>query len=195
MDHRINQQIDFIVTLDKLKHIQRKSYLISGDRTENSAEHSWHIALMAMLLAEYSNESIDLERTIRMLLVHDIVEIEAGDTYCYDDDDRLEQRKREESAADKLFGMLPEDQANKLMDLWEEFDAGETPESRFANAMDRLMPLLQGYYSGGKAWVENGIHRSQVVERNEPIEQGSESLWEYAAGLIDNAVQMGWLAK
>lgn len=192
MDHRINQQIEFIITLDKLKHIQRRSYLISGDRTENSAEHSWHIALMAMLLAEYSNESIDLERTIRMLLVHDIVEIEAGDTYCYDS--VVDQKLREEKAADQLFGMLPDDQAVMMRALWDEFEAGESPESRFAAAMDRLMPLLQSYHTQGKGWKENEISISQVLERNGPIVDGSKSLWMYAEKLIEDAAKKGWLS-
>jgi len=195
MNQRLDQQIEFIITLDKLKNIQRRSYLISGDRLENSAEHSWHIALMAMLLAEYSNEGIDVVRTVRMLIVHDIIEIEAGDTYCYDDDDRLDQRKREESAAEKLFGILPDDQTVTLMELWEEFDAGRTPEARFANALDRLMPLLQSYHTQGKGWKENKISKSQVLERNMPIVQGSEALWAYAARLIDDSEQMGWLAE
>ena len=191
MDHRISQQIEFIITLDKLKNIQRRSYLISGDHTENSAEHSWHIALMAMLLAEYSNESIDLERTIRMLLVHDIVEIEAGDTYCYDD--VVNQTQREEKAADQLFNMLPDDQAEMMRALWDEFESGESSESRFAAAMDRLMPLLQSYHTQGKGWKENEISKSQVLERNGPIVDGSNSLWIYAEKLIEDAAEKGWL--
>ena len=191
MDQRINQQIDFILTLDKLKNIQRRSYLISGDRTENSAEHSWHIALMAMLLAEYSNEKFNLERTIRMLLIHDIVEIEAGDTYCYDD--VVDQEQREEEAALHLFNMLPDDQAAIMRDLWEDFESGESPEARFAAAMDRLMPLLQSYYTQGKGWGESGIGKSQVIERNGPIVEGSNTLWNYAENLIEDAVKRSWL--
>lgn len=191
MDHRINQQIEFILTLDKLKNIQRRSYLISGNRTENSAEHSWHISLMAMLLSEYSNESIDLERTISMLLVHDIVEIEAGDTYCYDD--VIDQQQREEEAADQLFDMLPDDQNAMMRNLWVDFELGVSPEARFAAAMDRLMPLLQSYYTQGKGWKESGIRKSQVIERNGPIVDGSKTLWNYAENLIDDAVERGWL--
>jgi putative hydrolase of HD superfamily len=191
MDQRLEQQIAFIITLDQLKNIQRRSYLISGDRNENSAEHSWHIALMVMLLAEYSNASIDLERTIRMLLVHDIVEIEAGDTYCYDD--VVDQTLREEKAADRLFNMLPDDQAEMVRDLWDEFESGDSPESRFAAAMDRLMPLLQSYHTQGKGWKENEINKSQVLERNGPIVDGSNSLWKYAENLIDDAAEKGWL--
>lgn len=191
MDHRLKQQIEFIITLDKLKNIQRRSYLVSGERTENSAEHSWHIALMALLLAEYSNEDIDVEKTARMLLVHDIIEIEAGDTYCYDD--VVDQKLREEKAADQLFSMLPDDQAVMMRALWDEFESGESPESRFAAAMDRLMPLLQSYHTHGKGWKENEISKSQVLERNGPIVDGSKSLWIYAEKLIEDAVEKGWL--
>ncbi len=193
MNQRLDQQIEFIITLDKLKNIQRRSYLISGDRLENSAEHSWHIALMVMLLAEYSNEGIDVERTVRMLLVHDIIEIEAGDTYCYGE--VVDQKQREELAADHLLGMLPVDQAVMMRAIWDEFETGESPEARFAAAMDRLMPLLQSYHTQGKGWKENKISKSQVLERNMPIVQGSEALWAYAARLIDDSEQMGWLAE
>ena len=195
MDPRMDRQIDFIIELEGLKSVLRRSYLINGDRLENSAEHSWHICVMAMVLMEHANQPIDLNKTIRMLLIHDIVEIEAGDTYCYDDGNMVEQHQRERIAADNLFGMLPEDQARQLMALWEEFEEAQTPEARFAGAMDRFMPLLQSYFTDGKAWVENEIHKDQVIERNEPISDGSETLWEYSLSLIEEGVNRGWLSQ
>jgi putative hydrolase of HD superfamily len=190
---RLAQQIQFIVEIDKLKRIIRRSYLTNAERLENSAEHSWHIALMAMLLAEYANEPVDLLRVIKMLLIHDIVEIDAGDTYCYDETGLLDQAEREQLAANRIFGLLPEDQARELHALREEFDARLTPEARFAAAMDRLMPLLHSYHVKGKSWQENGITHLQVVARNSPIADGSEELWQFAQSLIEDALVKGYL--
>jgi len=166
---RLTQQIRFIAEIDKLKSVLRQSILVSGERQENSAEHSWHVATMAILLAEHAGEPVDVGRVIKMLLVHDIVEVDAGDTYCYDDEAVLGQADREQEAADRLFGMLPADQAAELHALRQEFDGRSTPEARFAAALDRLMPLLHNYHSQGKSWQEHHVTRGQVLARCGPI--------------------------
>jgi putative hydrolase of HD superfamily len=191
---RLNRQIQFIIEIDKLKDILRRSYLVNGQRRENSAEHSWHIAMMAILLAEYANEQVDLLRVIKMLLVHDIVEIDAGDTYIYSEADLLSQAARERQAADRLFGLLPADQAGALRELWQEFEARTTAEARFAAALDRLMPLLHAYNARGKSWKEGGVTSDMVIARNSPMADGSTQLWQFARSLIEDAVAKGYLA-
>jgi putative hydrolase of HD superfamily len=190
---RLAQQIQFIVEIDKLKQIIRRSYLIGGERLENSAEHSWHIAVMAMLLAEYAPAPVDLLRVIKMLLVHDIVEIDAGDTYVYDQASLVSQAERERQAAERLFGLLPEDQAREFDQLRLEFEARQTPEAKFARAMDRLMPLLHNYHSQGKSWQENGIKQAQVLALTGIVADGSDELWQFARSLIEDAVGKGYL--
>ncbi len=190
-DYRLHQQIKFIVEIDKLKQVLRQTYLLQDRRRENSAEHSWQLAMMAMLLCEYCREPVDLLRVIRMVLVHDIVEIDAGDTYCYGD--QAEKAEREEDAAQRLFGLLPHDQAEEIAALWREFEARQTMEARFAAALDRLMPLLLNYHTEGQSWLEHGVTRGQVVERNQHIEAASPRLWAYARALIDDAVMKGYL--
>ncbi|MBQ5565902.1 MAG: HD domain-containing protein, partial [Clostridia bacterium] len=147
---------------------------------ENDAEHAWHAALMAILLSGYSNKKIDLLKTVTMILIHDIVEIDAGDTYAYDDEAKKTQRQREEKAADRIFGILPTDKAKELRDLWEEFERNDTPEANFAHVMDNLQPMMLNDYVGGKAWEEHGVVLSKVLERNKATPQGSEILWNYA---------------
>lgn len=191
---RLQQQLDFIVELDKLKSVIRRSPLINGQRQENSAEHSWHIALMAMVLAEHSREPIDLLRTTKMLLVHDIVEIDAGDTYCYDDEGYKDKVEREWQAADRLFGVLPADQAGELLALWHEFEERVTPEAKFAQAMDRLMPMLHNFHSQGRVWQANGVVYDQVLERAQPIAEASDTLGEFIRLLLGKAVDKGYLA-
>jgi putative hydrolase of HD superfamily len=193
MKARIQKQIDFILEIDKLKHILRQSYLLQNRRRENSAEHSWQLALMAMVLAEYSDESIDLLHVIRMALVHDIVEIDAGDTYCYGD--QSDKSVKEQAAAERLYGLLPDDQAKELHALWVEFETRETPEARFAAALDRLMPLLLNYHTQGQSWLEHGVRKDQVLERNSHIAEGSKELWDYAETLIQDAVKKGFLLE
>lgn len=193
MKYRLNQQIQFIIELDKLKSVIRRSYLVNGQRFENSAEHSWHVAMLAFILAEYANEPLDLLRVLKMLLIHDIVEIDAGDTYVYDEAGVSEQAERERRAAERLFGLLPEDQAAELHELWREFEAGATPEARFAIAVDRLMPLLHSYLVQGRSWRENGVKLDQVLARNSAISDGSVKLWQYARSMIDEAVAKGYL--
>ncbi len=190
---RLSDQIRFILEIDKLKGVLRRSYLVGVDRKENSAEHSWHLAMMAMALVEHANEPVALARVIKMVLIHDIVEVDAGDTYCYDTEGSAEKEEKERGAAERLFGLLPPDQGSELRALWEEFEARQTPDAKFAAALDRLMPLMHNYHTQGRAWLEHGIHRTQVIERNSPIGEGSTKLWEIAESLIDDAVEKGYL--
>jgi putative hydrolase of HD superfamily len=196
---RIDQQIEFIKEIDKLKDVYRQSYLISQTRHENSAEHCWHIAMMAVLLVEHANSPVNLLHVIEMLLVHDIVEIDAGDTFCYDEDGRKNKEQREQEAANRLFNILPADQAFKLMQLWQEYEDHETPESKFAKALDRFMPLMHNLNTSGRSWKEHGITKRQVIQRNKKIADGSETLWQYmiqhiskaaAEGILDDDVEL-----
>jgi len=192
---RFQQQVRFLIEADKLKHVLRQTYLTDTSRRENSAEHSWHIALAAMIFAEHARDrDLDLGRVIRMLLVHDLIEIDAGDTYCYDEAAKEDKQQRERTAADRVFQLLPADQAAEFRGLWEEFEARRTAESRFANALDRLQPFLHNYVTAGKSWQEHSIQKSQVVGRMQPVAQGSETLWEYVLRLMDDAVERGYLA-
>ncbi|MGE5610748.1 MAG: HD domain-containing protein [Bacillota bacterium] len=194
VDNRLGQQIQFMLEIDKLKNVLRQTP-ITGGRQENSAEHSWHLAVLAVLLAEYANEPIDLLRVIKMVLVHDVVEVDAGDTYCYDEQANVGKADRERRAAERIFGLLPGDQAKELRGLWDEFEERKTPESRFANALDRVQPVILNYMSGGKAWIEHGVSVEQVMKRNRPIEAGSSRLWEHIHGLITDAANKGYLRK
>ncbi|MGB2894778.1 MAG: HD domain-containing protein [Anaerolineales bacterium] len=190
---RIDQQIQFILEIDKLKSVIRQSYLLAGNRRENSAEHSWHVALLGMLLTEYAEHPVDLLRTMKMLLIHDIIEIDAGDTYCYDEAGTLDQSSREDAAAERLFGLLPEDQTIELRELWGEFEERSTPEAKFAVTIDRLMPLLHNYHTEGRSWREHGIRKAQVSARNEVMKDGSRAIWRFAMSLIDDAVEREYL--
>ncbi len=192
--HRLRKQIAFVAEVDRLKGILRQTLLIDGSRQENSAEHSWHLALMALVFSELAvGERLDLFRVVKMALVHDLVEIDAGDTYCYDRQANHDKAEREKRAADRIFGLLPEDQSRELRLLWEEFEARETPEAKFAAALDRLQPLMNNYRSGGRMWRKHGISIQQVYERNRPMEEGAPTLWQYAESLIRDALAGGWL--
>ena len=177
---RLQQQMEFIQEVDKLKKIGRQSYLTDSSRKENDAEHSWHLALMAILLSEYAPKEVDVLRVVSMVLIHDLVEIDAGDTYAYDTEGNKTKRQREEKAADRFFNILPEDQAKKVRDLWEEFEDNETPEANFAHALDRTQPIMLNHASEGKAWKEHGVVLSQIMERNINIPKGAPKLWDYA---------------
>lgn len=177
---RLDKQFAFFREIDKEKKIGRQTYLTGATRKENDAEHAWHMAVMTLLLSEYANEEIDVLRTISMLLIHDLVEIDAGDTYAYDETGKATQREREEKAADRIFSLLPEEQGRKLRDLWEEFEERKTPEAKFARTMDNIQPLMLNAATDGKAWEEHGVHLSQVLQRNEKTAEGSEVLWKYA---------------
>lgn len=177
---RLDKQFAFFREIDKEKKIGRQTYLTGATRKENDAEHAWHMAVMTLFLSEYANEEIDVLRTISMLLIHDLVEIDAGDTYAYDETGKATQREREEKAADRIFSLLPEEQGRKLRDLWEEFEERKTPEAKFARTMDNIQPLMLNAATDGKAWEEHGVHLSQVLQRNEKTAEGSEVLWKYA---------------
>ncbi|WP_242905040.1 HD domain-containing protein [Actinomadura terrae] len=191
---RLASQIAFIAEVDKLKTVVRRSPLLAADRRENDAEHSWHLALMVMVLAEYADEPIDVERTLRLVLVHDLVEIYAGDTFLYDAVAAADQAEREEAAADALFALLPPDQEGTFRALWDEFEARETPEARFAKAMDRLQPLLLNFGNEGGTWRTFGVTAADVRRRKSVIGDASAELGDYAAELIDLGVRRGWLA-
>ena len=191
---RLQQQIEFMMEIDKLKTISRKTILTDRSREENSAEHSWHIAMAVFLFSEYAQDKkIDLYRVIKMLLVHDLVEIDAGDTYCYDHQGRKDQAQREQEAAERIFKILPTDQSRFFRVLWDEFENRDTPESRYANALDRFQPFLQNYFTKGKIWRENNITRRQVMDRMQPIFDGAPLLWNLVELLIDDAVQKKYL--
>jgi putative hydrolase of HD superfamily len=191
---RLDQQITFLLEADGLKQIERMTAILGGSRRENTAEHSWHLALFALVLAEHADDPVDTGRVITMLLVHDIVEIDAGDTFAYDESGYETKAERERAAADRLFGLLPEGQGRDLRSLWEEFEAGESADARFANAVDRLQPLLLNHANNGGPWREHGISRERVVARNSPIGDGSTALWELARERIDEVHARGLLA-
>ncbi len=194
---RLCKLFDFFREIDCEKRIGRQTYLTAKDdswdgRKENDAEHAWHMAVMALLLEEYANETIDLLRTISMILIHDVVEIDAGDTYAYDEEAKKTQRQREEKAADRIFGILPEDQREKVRALWEEFEACETPEARFARAMDNIQPLMLNDATEGRAWREHGVRLSQLLRRQERTKEGSERLWEFVREtMVETNVEKG----
>lgn len=193
---RFKSQIEFILEVDKLKKIMRRTMLMDRSRQENSAEHSWHIALIVLVLSEYVEaDNLNLLRVIKLLLTHDLVEIDAGDTYCYDESGIQDQKERETRAADRIFNILPEDQAKSFRGLWDEYEDRRTPESRFANALDRFQPLLHNYYTQGHSWRQHGIQKKQVLARMQPVEEGASHLWDYVTALIDDAVEKGYLAK
>lgn len=177
---RIDRQFEFLLEADKEKFIQRKTLKSDGKTFENDAEHAWHMAIMCLLLGEYSNEEINLLKTISMILIHDVVEIDAGDTYAYDDEGKKSQRERELKAADRLFGLLPDDQGKKFRALWEEFEEGKTAEAKFAHTMDNVQPAMLNNSTDGKMWAKNGIKLSQILERNKNTADGSKTLWDYS---------------
>lgn len=183
--------MSFIMEVDKLKEVTRQTYISSGKRLENDAEHSFSLALMVALLSEHANEKIDVTKTILMVLIHDIVEIDAGDTYAYDDVLNQTKREREVAAADRIFNLLPEDQAIYIRSLWEEFEEGQTPEAKFALTIDKVQPMALNDHTRGRAWREHEVHLDKVMKRNERTADGSQVLWEYAKGIIDKNVQNG----
>ncbi|GAX91195.1 phosphohydrolase [Effusibacillus lacus] len=193
-NHRLARQIEFLMEIDKLKQIFRQSFLTDKTRNENDAEHSWHLAMMAIVLSEYANQpDLDLLRVVKMLLIHDIVEIDAGDTFAYDVKGYEDKEERELQAADRLFNLLPPDQAEEIFALWREFEERKTPESSYANALDRLQPMLQNYFSEGQSWRRHNLTSDRVLERNSSIREGSETLWDFAREMIRSAVDKGYL--
>ena len=189
------KQIEFIKEIDKLKYIQRKTRLFNSDRNENDAEHSWHLAMMAIVLSEHANVPIDVLKVVKMLLIHDIVEIDAGDTFIYDTQKSHDNAAEERMAAERIFGLLPADQAHELLAIWEEFEARQTDEAKFARAMDRLEPLLQNVSNNGGTWREFAVEFDEVYQKKQAIQQGSESIWAYAEQLLSASVERGILKR
>lgn len=189
------KQIEFIKEIDKVKYIQRKTRLFHSDRYENDAEHSWHLALMAIVLSEHANGPLDLFKVVKMVLIHDIVEIDAGDTFIYDTRKNHENTDEERLAAKRIFGLLPEKQAQELLVLWDEFEEGRTAEAQFARAMDRLEPLLQNTSNEGGTWREFDVSYEKVYAKKSIIKKGSDTIWDYAKGLLDQSVATGILKK
>ena len=189
------KQIEFIKEIDKLKYIQRKTKLFNSDRNENDAEHSWHLAVMALILTQHANTDIDILKVVKMVLIHDIVEIDAGEVFIYDTQKNHSNTDEELMAAKRIFGILPKEQAEEFIAVWEEFEAGETNEAKFARSMDRLEPLLQNTSNNGGTWREFDVDYQKVYEKKKVIKAGSESIWNYAETLIDDSVTRGILKK
>lgn len=191
MSGRLLKQMDFIMEVDKLKKIVRQSYIADGSRKETDTDHSWSLAMMCMLLGEYSNEQIDVLKTMKMVMIHDIVEIDAGDTYAYDNVGNATKKERELKAADRIFNILPKDQADELRNLWDEFEERSTPEAKFANTLDKIQPVMLNDITGGRAWKEHEVREEQIMGRNVATHEGSEELWEFCRKIIEENVSNG----
>ena len=191
----LEKQVAFIKEIDKIKFIQRKSRLFNSDRRENDAEHSWHLAVMAIVLAQHSDKPIDLLKVLKMVLIHDIVEIDAGDTFIYSTTKDHDNTEEELAAAKRIFGILPEEQAKELIAIWKEFEAAETDEAKFAKSLDRFEPLLQSATNNGGTWVEHDVPYHKVYDVNKAIKNGSTTLWDYAENLLNKSVEKGFLKK
>ena len=191
----LSKQIDFIKEIDKIKYIQRKTKLFNSDRHENDAEHSWHLAMMALVLAEHSDEPIDILKVLKMVLIHDIVEIDAGDTFIYDTQKNHTNTEQELAAAHRIFGLLPEDQAEEFIEIWKEFEDGVTDEAKFAKSMDRFEPLLQNASNNGGTWTEFNVDYQKVYDKKKVIKDGSSAIWNYAENLLNESVEKGVLRK
>lgn len=189
--NRLEKQIEFLVEVDKVKSIFRQTKLADGSRRENDAEHSWHLALAAILLKEHADQDVDLLKVMSMVLIHDLVEIDAGDTYAYDVAGNETKRAREVAAADRIYAILPEDQGKMLYDLWEEFESYETPEAKYAHLLDNFQPLLLNDAGDGKSWQEHTVHKSQIYKRNEKIDQSSVEIWECMKEIIQKHIDKG----
>jgi putative hydrolase of HD superfamily len=189
------RRLAFLLEADRLKGIERQSSITGGARRENSAEHSWHLALFALVLGDHAPDEVDVSRVVAMLLLHDLVEIDAGDTFVYDESAHADKAERERAAADRLFALLPDDQGPSLRSLWEEFEERATADARFAAALDRLQPLLLNHANRGEPWARHGITADRVRARNAHIAEGSPDLWTAAREIIDDAVAQGWLRE
>ena len=188
---RLKKQMEFIIEVDKLKDIIRQTNLTNGERKENDAEHSWHLALMAVFLSEYAKEPVDVLQVIKMVLIHDLVEIDAGDTYLYDEAGNGTKAAREQKAAERIFNILPGDQAEELFQLWQEFEDRKTPESKFANTLDRIQPVLLNDATEGRAWREHDVCIDQIMSKNEYTSQGSDVLWTYIQDVFEKNIENG----
>lgn len=196
VSERLYKQLEFIVEIDKLKQILRQSVVTGSLRNENDAEHSWHLAVMAILLSEYAAaKEIDVLRVVKMVLIHDLVEIDAGDTFCYDAKGYEDKDQREQKAADRLFNILPPDQACEIMELWREFENLTTPEARFAASLDRIQPLLLNYHTNGHTWKKPGINSKMVFKRNDVARENAPELFEYVKEVIESSIEKGYLQR
>jgi len=191
---KLKKQMDFLIEVDKVKNIYRQNYITDGSRRENDAEHSWHLAMMAFILSDYTKEAdLDVLKVMKMVLIHDIVEIDAGDTFLYDEQGYLDKDERETKAAMRIFGILPEDQKNEMIDLWEEFELRETKEAKFAAALDGIHPLMNNYITKGAGWKNHDVKAKKVLEKKAYIEEISPELWEYAKKIIEECANLGYL--
>lgn len=189
--NRFEQQMKFILEIDKVKNVFRQTYLADGNRKENDAEHSWHMAIVAFLLKEYAQEEVDIMRVVLMVLIHDLVEIDAGDTYAYDLDGLQTKREREVKAAERIFGLLPKDQEEQFRELWDEFEAYESAEAKYAHMLDNFQPLMLNDALDGKSWKEHKVKKSQIYSRNAKTMEGSEKIWEYMKDLVQKNIDRG----
>ena len=189
--NRFEQQMKFILEIDKVKNVFRQTYLADGNRKENDAEHSWHMAIMAFLLKEYAQEEVDIMRVVLMVLIHDLVEIDAGDTYAYDLDGLQTKREREVKAAERIFGLLPKDQEEQFRELWDEFEAYESAEAKYAHMLDNFQPLMLNDALDGKSWKEHKVKKSQIYSRNAKTMEGSEKIWKYMKDLVQKNIDRG----
>lgn len=195
VNNKLLKDMEFIVEVDRMKTILRQTSVIGVDQRENDAEHSWHISLMAVILQEYSNESIDVLKVIKMLLTHDLVEIYAGDTFCYDVKGNEDKRERELQAAEKIYGMLDSEKGSELRLLWDEFEAMKTPEALFAASMDRIQPMLSNYHNNGGTWEKYDVKKENIYKRISPVEKTSDELWEYMKYVIEDSEKKGYINK
>ena len=195
-DQRLQQQLNFLMEIDQLKQVERQTAITDGSRRENTAEHSWHLAMYALVLQEWSNVDVDIAHVLALCLVHDIVEIDAGDTFAYDTTGYADKEAREQKAADRLFGLLPDDQRDRLRSLWDEDEAQETPASQFANAVDRMQPAMLNHHAGDESpWKRHGVSYPQALKRLSPIGDGSTTLWQHTQTLINEARSRGHLTE
>ncbi len=192
MDKNFLRIMDFIVEIDKLKNVMRQSFIIDGTRNENDVEHSWHLAMMAILLNKYAKEEVDTFKVVKMVLIHDIVEIDAGDTFAYDYEGMKDKEERERKAADRIFAILPDNLRDEIRNLWDEFEEAKTPEAKFARAIDRVQPIILNYFSGGGSWKVHSIKKEDVIRRNIEVKEGCPILWDYALYLLDKAEEEGF---
>ena len=195
VNNKLLKDMEFIVEVDRMKTILRQTSVIGVDQRENDAEHSWHISLMAVILQEYSNKSIDVLKVIKMLLTHDLVEIYAGDTFCYDVKGNEDKRERELQAAEKIYGMLDSEKGSELRLLWDEFEEMKTPEALFAASMDRIQPMLSNYHNNGGTWEKYDVKKENIYKRISPVEKTSDELWEYMKYVIEDSEKKGYINK
>lgn len=192
-NEKIKKQIDFIITIDEMKNVLRRNLVVDGSRRENDAEHSWHLAVMAMILEEYSADKVDISKVLKIALVHDLVEVYAGDTFAYDVKGNEDKLDREIMAAEKLFGMLGDGQGGEIRALWDEFEAKETAESKYANAIDRLQPIILNYLTNGHTWKLGDVHAPQILQRMDIIRTATPELWHIVEGIISTSIESGIL--